>query len=81
MCGCPPGTTMLDDDVLIRLVAPAGAVELWEIIVRGARRSIAHSRQLAIRQGERIAERENRDVFITVIGEPEPKLLRSYRAR
>ena len=35
MCGCPPGTTMLDDDVLIRLVAPAGAVELWEIIGEG----------------------------------------------
>jgi hypothetical protein len=33
---------MLDDDILIRLVAPATGVELWELVVNGARRSIAH---------------------------------------
>jgi hypothetical protein len=70
---------MLDDDVLIRLVALAGAVELWEIVLDGARRSIAHSRALAIREAAKIAERGHRDVFIEVAGDPE--LLESYRAR
>jgi hypothetical protein len=71
---------MLDDDILIRLVAPAAAVELWEVLVRGARRSIAHSRALAIREAATIAALEHRDVFIQVAGEPEPRLLERHRS-